>query len=529
MSLHSLLHTKRAVQFYEPFVQSDDDDGDDDSFTHIEDETLVVNDVALESREDRLEADYDESNIDLSKKPLPPPLPPLCTPCERPNKYLVPFFYFSLGFVFAVPALALKYYYATVLHLSPATVSTIDGLVVLPWMVKPLFGLLSDTLPILGRHRMPYVFISSAVAASTWFMLASDGPWRSEVGWTIVLLLLGNMGICFSDVIIDTLLVGEARLEDVGHHGKVQSNAWIVRHAGSLIGSAVGAGMVGYTDVHLVFVVAGVMPTVLWLTSPMLQEPPRSRSDALLDGEINANKAEMPDIVDQWSCTRRIRTRMKSVREAVMKKGLWKLILFVFVFAATPSSGSAFFFFLVNEIGFTKKFMGWMEILSSASLLLGVASYRLFFRRVALRKMLFIAIIMSVALGSVQLILIFRLNRALGIDDHWFALSDEIVASFVSQLALMPLLTLAARVCPHGDEGTLYAGLMSVFNLAGITSNFSGSYMTSKLGVTQTNFDNLWVLSVSCTVCSLLPLAMLGLVPKSLDEIESAPDKPATS
>lgn len=449
--------------------------------------------------------------------------------CANPNRMLVPFFYFCLGFVLAMPSLALKYFYATVLGLSPALVSTIDGLVVLPWMIKPVFGLISDTLPIFGRHRMPYVVATSSLAAVTWYILGTPGPWDTHAGWTIVLLLIGNFGICFSDVIVDTLLVAQARLEIIEHHGKAQSNAWIVRHAGSLLGAILGASLVGYTDVHNVFIVTGVLPTILCICSFALREPPRTRTGAEDAGEQNAEIQKMPNATDDATCCQRLRIRTKSVYDAVVRKGIWRLIVFVVVLVGTPSSGSAFFFFLINEIGFSKQFMGTVEMLSGASLLLGVLSYRFFFRRFALRKILFSAICMSVMFGSVQLVLILRLNEKYGIDDKWFVLGDEIGKSFVSQLVMMPLITLVGRVCPRGDEGTLYAGIMSIFNLAAITSNISGSYMTFKLGVTQSNFDNLWILSILCTTTSLLPLFFLCLVPKSIENIELAPVKTGTA
>lgn len=422
----------------------------------------------------------------------------LCDTCERPNAYLVPFFYFALGFIFAAPSLALKYYYAHVLRLQPATVSAIDGVVVLPWMIKPLFGLVSDTVPIGGRHRAPYVIASSLLCAVAWFALSGRGPWNKSAPLTVALLLVASVGVCFADVVVDTLLVAEARLERAGAHGKVQSGAWIVRHGGALLGSAVGAALVGSADVHTVFLATAVAPAVLFFVSWALHEPPAPPT---------------PPTRIAASCTARLRARGASVRDALVRRGLWRMVLFVFVFAATPSSGSAFFFFLVNKIGFSRRFMSLLDVLDSVALLCGAVAYRFVFRHVPLRRMLIGAILASAALGCVQLVLILRLNERLGIDDHWFALSDDLVASFLSQLALMPLITAAARACPHGDEGTLYAGIVSVFNLASVASNFTGSYMTRRLHITQTNFDNMWLLSVACTLTSLLPLAFIGLVP----------------
>ena len=49
------------------------------------------------------------------------------------------------------------------------------------------------------------------------------------------------------------------------------------------------------------------------------------------------------------------------------------------------------------------------------------------------------------------------------------------------QLAFMPLLVLAASLCPPGVEGTLFALLMSTFNAGGIVGQELGAALTQAL------------------------------------------------
>ncbi|MFW6367867.1 MAG: hypothetical protein ACOCZG_01790, partial [Halothece sp.] len=49
--------------------------------------------------------------------------------------------------------LAISFFLKDDLGLSPAEVSALTGVAVLPWVIKPLFGFLSDGLPILGYRR----------------------------------------------------------------------------------------------------------------------------------------------------------------------------------------------------------------------------------------------------------------------------------------------------------------------------------------------------------------------------------------
>jgi hypothetical protein len=84
-----------------------------------------------------------------------------------------------------------------------------------------------------------------------------------------------------------------------------------------------------------------------------------------------------------------------------------------------------------------------------------------------------------------MLILVTHANRSLGIDDRWFSLGDSLILTVMGQIAYMPVLVLAARLCPPGVEATLFALLMSVTNLAGLLSHELGAVLTYWLGVTR--------------------------------------------
>jgi hypothetical protein len=83
----------------------------------------------------------------------------------------------------------------------------------------------------------------------------------------------------------------------------------------------------------------------------------------------------------------------------------------------------------------------------------------------------------------------------------------------MGQIAYMPVLVLAARLCPPGVEATLFALLMSVTNLAGLLSYEFGAGLMHWLGVTETNFDRLWLLVLITNLSTLLPLPLLGWLP----------------
>jgi MFS family permease len=77
----------------------------------------------------------------------------------------------------------------------------------------------------------------------------------------------------------------------------------------------------------------------------------------------------------------------------------------------------------------------------------------------------------------------------------------------------MPVLVLAAKLCPEGMEATLFATLMSISNGGSVLGGLIGAGLTQFFGVTKDNFDNLAFLIILCNLSSLLPLPLLGLLP----------------
>jgi hypothetical protein len=116
------------------------------------------------------------------------------------------------------------------------------------------------------------------------------------------------------------------------------------------------------------------------------------------------------------------------------------------------------------------------------------------------------------------LLLVTHANRALGIDDQWFSIGDTMILTVIGQIAYMPLLVLCARLCPRGVEATLFALLMSITNLAGILSKEGGALLTHLLGITDRNFDNLWLLVIITNLSTLLPLLFLNWLPADSTE-----------
>ncbi len=401
--------------------------------------------------------------------------------------------YFVQG-ILGLSRLAVSFFLKDELGLSPAEVSALFGITVLPWVIKPLFGFISDSFPILGYRRRPYLILSGILGAIAWVGMATmvHSIWAA-----ITAITLSSLSVAVSDVIVDSLVVQRARVESQGSAGALQSICWSASALGSLITAYFSGFLLEYFTTRNVFLMTAAFPLILSGAAWLIAESPVEKT---------AKESKNSNFED-------LKQQIKLLRQAVSQKEILLPTAFLFIWQATPGSESAFFFFATNELHFQPEFLGRVRLVTSVAALVGIWIFQRFLKSVPFRVILGWSTVISTVLGLTTLLLVTHANRALGIDDHWFSLGDTLILTLMGEITFMPILVLAARICPQGVEATLFALLMSVFNLAGLVSHELGAVLTHYLGVTETNFDNLWLLITITNLSTLLPLLFINWLP----------------
>jgi folate/biopterin transporter len=404
--------------------------------------------------------------------------------------------YFVQG-ILGLARLAISFFLKDELGLSPAETAALVGVVVLPWTLKPLIGFTSDGLPILGYHRRPYLVIAGLLGSLSWIALGTVV--NSPLAATIAIALT-SLSVAISDVIVDSMVAQRARTESQSAVGSLQSLCWGSSAVGGILTAYLGGILLEYVSTRTVFLITAIFPLIVLAVAGLINE-------------------EKTDEGSNWG---KVRQQVKLLRQAVTQKTIWLPTLFIFIWQATPSADSAFFYFTTNDLGFQPEFLGRVRLVTSVAALFGVWLFQRYFKSVPFRRIFFWSTILSAVLGMTTLILVTHANRAIGIDDHWFSLGDSVILTVAGEIALMPLLVLAARLCPPGVEATLFALVMSVHNLGGLISHELGAGLTHLLGVTETQFDRLWLLMLITNLTTLLPLPLVRWLPAASADTEEA-------
>ena len=138
----------------------------------------------------------------------------------------------------------------------------------LPWSFKVVFALLSDTVPIGGYRRRPYMVFGWAITAIFLIVLAllplpapyyctkPDGTYdvtavcnpdaQHSSATIIICMMFVAFGYIIADVAADALTVQYARREAMAERGRTQTMAYLIRQWGSVAAALlVGFGMNG--------------------------------------------------------------------------------------------------------------------------------------------------------------------------------------------------------------------------------------------------------------------------------------------
>lgn len=84
-----------------------------------------------------------------------------------PEVWAIALVYFVQG-ILGIASLAKTFYLKDTLHLGPAEMQLISSITILPWVIKPLYGFLSDTYPLFGYKRRSYLVLSGLVGSASW-------------------------------------------------------------------------------------------------------------------------------------------------------------------------------------------------------------------------------------------------------------------------------------------------------------------------------------------------------------------------
>ncbi|KAL8448831.1 hypothetical protein Emed_003539 [Eimeria media] len=389
--------------------------------------------------------------------------------------------------------LAILYLFKDDFKVDPALLAVVLGALRLPWTVKPLWAVMADNLPLFGYRRKSYIFVGAAMCIAATLGIGLGG--YKSIWATTSLLLLYFWGSAICNVIGEALVV-EAGRRDASEEGTARTVSifFAFRKLSFATVSYLSGLLLAIMAKQYIFIIAAALPTAVVIANFWLEEP---------------HAHVLP-----------IKQQFKELVRVLKQPTLLNSTLFIFIMMATPSAGSIMFYFMTNELHFGPELLGRMALFQSTASLMGILVYMYFCSTTSIRKLLLVSTVAITPFCLLPVVVIERWNVSLGIPDSVFVVTDTVLMEFAGEFQAMPILVLAARLCPPGLESTIYSVLLSAYNLGLGLGSLVSAGLTAALGISSTNFTGLSALTVICALSNLLPLCLIWMIPATVEKPE---------
>jgi len=379
----------------------------------------------------------------------------------------------------------LNYYLKQTFGWTPVQVSAYLTILNLPWIIKPVYGIVSDFLPLFGYRRKAYLVLANAAAAVAYCWVTQV----TQPSQLIFVLLLTAYAMAISSTLCGAILVENG--QRLGASDAFVNQQWLWFNIAALASGFIGGQLVERLSpaaaLHAAAAIIAVAPLAVVLTGWFLISEPKSRID-------------LPEM----------RKTFSSLLVAFTLRELWFVGAFLFLYYLSPGLGTPLYYHMTDELKFSQEYIGILGSISSAGWITGALLYRRFLKGITAKTLLNLSILFGTLTTAAFLLL---WNEAAAAVINFFS-------GFAGMIAFVATLSLAADYCPQRAEGFAFAALMSITNFSGALSDNIGSYLYEHMF--NRRLDPLILVSAAFTALAFAFVPMLRLQGKRAGEAARA-------
>ncbi len=369
----------------------------------------------------------------------------------------------------------LNYFLKQVYGWTPVQVTAWLTVLNLPWIIKPVYGIVSDFVPLFGYRRKAYLVIANAAAAGAYaWVVCIDQP-----GALILVLLLTAYAMAISSTLCGAVLVENGQRLHASDRFVNQQWLWfnIAAMASALVGGELVQHLSSTGALHAAAAIIAVAPLMaIFGTLYLIHETP-SRLDL----------AEL-------------KNTFRALVATFTLKELWIIGLFLFLYYLNPGFGLPLYYYMTDTLKFSQGYIGILGAINSAGWIIAALFYRRLFDGMTSKRLLNLSILLGTATAAAYLLLSNEISAAI----------VNLFSGAAGMVAFVATLSLAADYCPKRAEGFAFAALMSLLNLSSALSNNLGALLYEH--VFHNRLAPLIVVSAGSTavIFLLVPLLRLG-------------------
>ena len=336
----------------------------------------------------------------------------------------------------------LNYYLKQVYQWTPVQITAFLTVLNLPWFFKPLYGIVSDFVPLFGSRRKSYLLLANGLAAAAYIAMTAAGAPSA----LLLFLLLAIYGMAIASALSGAVLVENGQKFHTSSAFVNQQWLWfeIASIGVSFLGGVLVQELTPAGAVHTAALIAGIAPVLVVLGTL-----------ALIDEEKSAISIDG------------LKRSFAGLMSALRMRHLWVLALFLFFYYFSPGIDTPLYFYMTDRMKFSQAFIGVLNSIGAGGWIVAALFYGVYLRNLSAKVLLNLTILVGVLATLTFLAMTGPVTAAIA----------QFAYGGASMMTAVATLGLAADLCPKRSEGFVYAALLAVTNIAGAAADNVGSFI----------------------------------------------------
>lgn len=405
--------------------------------------------------------------------------------------------------------------------MSQVTASALIGMSHVPWLFKPFLGLLTDTVPIYGLRRKPYIIVSAGLNVLALSLIAYTQA--HVLGGLVVplsLMLVRTFGRAMIDAASQGLLLEECRdtfsgeISDQARTSVMVSRFQAAHRLGQFLsvcsaGIFLSRGSLTPIYVTIACMHAGTM-LIAWAT---YEEP-------------------VPINFEEISIVPKLGEKFNDLTLAVSTSQPFRNVLeYAFLSVAVPSFEGPMTYYLLDARHFSLSDISLVNVVMTSGSLVAPVIYAQFFQRAKYSTLMTGLTIASIPLGLTPLLITTGFAARQGLDEVAIASFSAFMVALVNDLQMLPAHVLVAQLAPKGLEGSSLSVLSLVIDSGRVISDGLSSVLPIIVGASAPKYTRMSLYIALCTLFNVGPFSAIdgfdeGVQPIKVEELVQSKDTP---
>ena len=407
--------------------------------------------------------------------------------------------------------LGFKYYLKDQKDMSASTFSKILLIFRIPYLIKPLFGLLIDFCPIFGYKKKIYLLLSFIINILSWYIFLFKNS-NNNLIISIICYVFINITISLTTIIGAAIQIEISRIQDNNDENNLISKGttnlmtqyFIIRSIGSLIPSYFKGFLIEEYTYDAIFYMSGFFSIFILISGIILEENKSSKN--------KINKIKRNIIFSPLIKPKKKDTGNNKIIRLINNKNILILLLLILILESSPSCASPLFYYEINVLGLNPKNLGLIDFASQISIIIVIRVRETFFNKYNFKSITFFVRILI--FGSFFLIyLLIQKYTQQYISDFYLLVLTISLNTGLHTLCQYPYTLLSFKYATFGLEATTVAFCTSFCNLGNMIAEFIDSFLADYFIVTHYYFLNLGKLILIANIINLIPLIYVCVVP----------------